>query len=422
VAPLAADVTIPPGAMLALVIFGIAEVGLAVFCIVDIVRRPAVLGDRKWLWVLLVVLFTIPGSIIYLAIGRVPPPAKEPEAVPDQEARDRTHTAAGLLYGPGAASAAQAPAALAERPPAIVIEGLTKTYRDAIALDGVSLTVPEGSVFGFLGPNGAGKTTTLRILAGLAHPTAGSARILGHDVTRDADAVHRVIGYLPDVPGFYKWMTAEDYLDLSGRLFGLSGPVLRGRVDALLDLAGLTGVTTRVGGYSRGMKQRLGVAQALINAPRVLLLDEPTSALDPIGRREVLEMIGTLAGSTTVFFSTHILADVERVCDTVAILARGRVVEQAAIDDLKAQHGGAHHVLIEVDDPAGLRGDLDAAAWAKAVVLDGRELQVEVTDLEAAFREVPVLVAARGLALRRFEAAEVSLEEVFVDLVEEAAT
>jgi ABC-2 type transport system ATP-binding protein len=440
VAPFAADVTIPPGAMLALIIFGVAEVALLVFCVVDIVRRPAVLGDRKWLWVLLVVLFTIPGSIIYLAIGRVPAPAEEPSAAPDQEARDRTHAAAGLLYGsavgrggPGEGlldqgaplqrePGASAPMALAERPPAVVIEELIKRYGDATALDGVSLRVPEGSVFGFLGPNGAGKTTTLRILAGLAHPTAGSAHILGHDVTRDADAVHRVIGYLPDVPGFYKWMTAEDYLALSGRLFGLSGSVLRGRVDTLLDLAGLTGVTTRVGGYSRGMKQRLGVAQALINAPRVLLLDEPTSALDPIGRREVLEMIGTLAGSTTVFFSTHILADVERVCDTVAILARGRVVEQAAIDDLKTRHGGAHRVLIEVDEPAGLREALDGATWAKAVVLDGRELQVEVTDLEAAFREVPVLVAARGLALRRFEAAEVSLEEVFVDLVGEAAT
>jgi ABC-2 type transport system ATP-binding protein len=132
-------------------------------------------------------------------------------------------------------------------------------------------------------------------------------------------------------------------------------------------------------------------------------------------------MVATLAGRTTVFFSTHILADVERVCDTVAILARGRVVEQAAIDDLKARHGGAHRVVIEVDDPACLQQELGGAAWAKAVSRDGRELLVEVTDLEAAYREVPVLVAAQHLALRRFEAAEVSLEEVFVDLVGEGA-
>jgi len=304
---------------------------------------------------------------------------------------------------------------------AVVVAGLTKTYGHAKALDGVDLVVPEGSVFGFLGPNGAGKTTTLRILAGLARPTSGSASVFGHDVTRDADRVHALIGYLPDVPGFYKWMTAPEYLKLSGRLFGLEPAVLEQRVEALLDLAGLTEVGTRVGGYSRGMKQRLGVAQALINAPRLLLLDEPTSALDPIGRREVLEMIAALAGRTTVFFSTHILADVERVCDDVAILARGRVVEQAGIDELKARHGGAHRLVIEVDDPAALVAALTGVAWAAAVSREGRELIVEVADLDAAHREIPVIVARLGLALRRFEAAEVSLEDVFVDLVEEAA-
>lgn len=309
----------------------------------------------------------------------------------------------------------------AEGAAAVLIDGLTKHYGTARALDGVTLSVPEGSVFGFLGPNGAGKTTTLRILAGLAHPTGGGARILDHDVTRDADAVHRLIGYLPDVPGFYSWMTAAEYLDLAGRLFGLPAGVRRERIDALLDLAGLTGVTTRIGGYSRGMKQRLGVAQALINAPRLLLLDEPTSALDPIGRREVLEMVATLAGRTTVFFSTHILADVERVCDTVAILARGRVVEQAAIDDLKARHGGAHRLLVEVDQAQRLTDALRGVPWAAGVTPHGRELEIEVSDLEAAYREMPVLVAREGLALRRFEAAEVSLEEVFVDLVEGAA-
>ncbi len=304
---------------------------------------------------------------------------------------------------------------------AVVVAGLTKTYGHAKALDGVDLAVPEGSVFGFLGPNGAGKTTTLRILAGLARPTSGSASVFGHDVTRDADRVHALIGYLPDVPGFYKWMTAPEYLRLSGRLFGLEPAVLEQRVEALLDLAGLSGVGTRIGGYSRGMKQRLGVAQALINAPRLLLLDEPTSALDPIGRREVLEMIAALAGRTTVFFSTHILADVERVCDDVAILARGQVVEQAGIDELKARHGGAHRLVIEVDDPAALDTALTGAAWAASVSREGRALIVEVADLEAAHRDVPVIVARLGLALRRFEAAEVSLEDVFVDLVEGAA-
>jgi ABC-2 type transport system ATP-binding protein len=442
----AAQMTLPPGALVAVIVLAVVEVALAVFCIVDIVRRPAVLGDRKWLWVLLVVLFTLPGSIIYLAIGRVPGPA--PEVADDGgDTLPRAAAAATALYespaAPPAAPAAPGPLAPATvRPasahdavasvvgaraavqpggaPAIAITGLVKEYKSAKALDGVDLVVPEGSIFGFLGPNGAGKTTTLRILAGLARPTGGSARIFGQDTTEDADAVHALIGYLPDVPGFYKWMTAREYLELSAGLFGLPAGVRDERIGTLLELAGLSGVSTKVGGYSRGMKQRLGVAQALINSPRLLLLDEPTSALDPIGRREVLEMIAALSGRTTVFFSTHILADVERVCDTVAVLAGGRVVEQAAIDELRSRHGGAQRVVIEVSDPQALASALAGEAWAGALRREGRDLLVEVADLEAAYREVPALVARLGLSLRHFEADEVSLEDVFVDLVKGA--
>jgi ABC-2 type transport system ATP-binding protein len=415
-----AETTLPPGALVALIVLGVAEVALVVFCLVDLVRRPAVLGDRKWVWALLIVLFAIPGSIIYLAVGRVPAPAAE--QLPGDEAEDRpaADAAADALYARPAAAVAGAGEYIAASGPAIEICGLVKDFKKARALDGVDLVVPEGSVFGFLGPNGAGKTTTLRILAGLARPTAGEARVFGHDTTRDADAVHALIGFLPDVPGFYKWMTAREYLELTAGLFGLPAAERDERIETLLDLAGLSGVTTKVGGYSRGMKQRLGVAQALINSPRLLLLDEPTSALDPIGRREVLEMIAALAGRTTVFFSTHILADVERVCDIVAVLAGGRIVEQAAIDDLRARHGGAQRVVIEVDDPQRLEQALAAEVWASAVRRDGRELVVEVTDLELAYHAVPALVARLGLSLRRFEADEVSLEDVFVDLVQGA--
>ncbi len=381
---IADTVTISGGTLDSVVVLGIVELVLVIYCIVDIVRRPAVAvtGGRKWPWIVLIILFNLIGSIVYLAVGRAQPPAAETRAdpAPEAAARSRTAAAADLLYGPPGPRARR-PVAQAQRqrarrsrrpqssdePPAprrpraarghgglvstgerrhdaVEIAGLTKVFAKARALDGVDLTVPEGSVFGFLGPNGAGKTTTLRILAGLARPSGGSATVFGHDVVSGADAIHAQLGYLPDVPGFYAWMTAREFLVLSGRLFRLPAATLAERVDALLDLAGLTDVDTRIGGYSRGMKQRLGVAQALINAPRLLLLDEPTSALDPMGRREVLEMIAGLAGRTTVFFSTHILADVERVCDTVAILARGRVVAQAPIDELKTRHGGGHHV------------------------------------------------------------------------------
>jgi ABC-2 type transport system ATP-binding protein len=303
--------------------------------------------------------------------------------------------------------------------PAVAIRGLTKAYGATLALDRVDLTVPEGSVFGFLGPNGAGKTTTLRILAGLAHPTAGHAQILGHDVVSATNQVRALIGYLPDVPGFYKWMTAREFLLFAGSLFAIDAAMLKERVAVLLDLAGLADVSAHIGGYSRGMKQRLGVAQALINAPRLLLLDEPTSALDPIGRKEVLDMIASLGGRTTVFFSTHILSDVERVCDTVAILNRGRVVRQAGIDELRAGREGGHRIVVDVDDPGALQTALGPASWANQVErqADG-SLLVTVNDLAAAQRALPAAVAAAGLSLQRMEVDEVSLEEVFVDLVE----
>lgn len=299
----------------------------------------------------------------------------------------------------------------------IELTGLTKAYGSFKALDGVDLVVPAGSVYGFLGPNGAGKTTTLRILTGLARPTGGRARVLGVDVGTAGNDIRARIGFLPDVPGFYEWMTAEEFLRFAGELFGLAAGVLDERVEALLDLAGLAGVTTKVGAYSRGMKQRLGVAQALINAPALLMLDEPTSALDPIGRKEVLDMIASLAGRTTVFFSTHILSDVERVCDTVAILDSGRVVVQAPVEELKSRYG-ARKVILEVTCGAeALSRRFSAESWVTAVVCENRTLTLTVSDIEAARLAIPAAVVAEKAGLVRLEGGDVSLEEVFVGLV-----
>jgi len=301
---------------------------------------------------------------------------------------------------------------------AIRTTGLTKVYGEKHALDSVDLVVEEGSIFGFLGPNGAGKTTTLRILTGLARPTSGSVQILGHDVASAGNSVRAQIGFLPDVPGFYEWMTAPEFLRFAGGLFGIGRRVLDERLGVLLDLAGLSDVKTKIGGYSRGMKQRLGVAQALINAPRLLLLDEPTSALDPMGRKDVLDMLTSLRGRTTVFFSTHILADVERVCDTVAILDHGRVAAQAPIDDLKARYG-QQKVVVEVTGGADeLTEEIGRRSWVTAVARgsDG-SIEITVTDVDAAQREIPAMIAAQRLGLSRMEAGEMGLEEVFVELV-----
>jgi ABC-2 type transport system ATP-binding protein len=303
--------------------------------------------------------------------------------------------------------------------PAIELRGLTKQFGETLALDHVDLVVRPGVVFGFLGRNGAGKTTALRILSGLARPTSGTACVIGHDVATARDAVRARIGFLPDVPGFYPWMTAREYLEFAGRLFGLESPVLDARADALLEMAGLAEVTTRVGGYSRGMKQRLGIAQALINAPSLLMLDEPTSALDPIGRREVLEMVASLRGRTTVFFSTHILADVERVCDDVAILERGRVVASAGIGELTAR-AAANRLIVELEGDgaaAAVARIIAGRAWVRSIETEEGVLRIAVSDLPAAQREIPAAIATAGVALRRFEIGETSLEQVFVEIV-----
>lgn len=303
--------------------------------------------------------------------------------------------------------------------PAIEIDALRKVYGSTVALDGISLAVPQGSVFGFLGPNGAGKSTTLGILTGLDFPTSGTARILGHDVVTETPAVQPLIGYLPDVPNFYGWMTPNEFLRLIGRLFGIPDDTLSGRIDTVLDLTGLTAVTRPIGGFSRGMRQRLGLAQALINAPKVLLLDEPTSALDPIGRRDVLDIIAALAGRTTVFFSTHILADVERVCDRVAIIDQGRVVIESDIARLRARTG-SQRIIAEVGSPAEAAGLADVAAaepWFDSVEVHGTIVDLTVTDLNAAQYALPRLMAPLEIGIRRIETPEPTLEEVFVDLV-----
>jgi len=305
-------------------------------------------------------------------------------------------------------------------PPAIELRGLTKAFGPTMALDHVDLVVQPGVVFGFLGRNGAGKTTALRILAGLARPTAGAALVLGHDVTGASEAVRQRMGFLPDVPGFYPWMTARECLEFAGRLFELDSATVSTRANALLDMAGLASVNTRIGGFSRGMKQRLGIAQALINVPSLLMLDEPTSALDPIGRKEVLDMIASLRGRTTVFFSTHILADVERVCDAVAILERGRVVASAGIAELTAR-ATAKAIVVELEndrDTAMVASVLAGKNWLKALDSRDRSLHMTVSDLAAAQREIPAAIVATGAPLRRFEIDEASLEDVFVELVE----
>ncbi len=309
-----------------------------------------------------------------------------------------------------------------DAPPAVETRGLTKRYGDVLALDRLDLAVPEGSVFGFLGPNGAGKTTTLRLLTGLGHPTAGSATVAGIPVERGGLALAARIGYLDQDPRFYGWMTGRELLELAGRAYGMAGRELRARVDEILETVGLAGAAgRRIGGYSGGMRQRLGVGQAMLPRPAVLFLDEPVSALDPEGRRDTLELIGRLRGACTVFMSTHILTDVERICDRVAILDRGRLVTEAPIDELLARHA---RPILELDPEPGqdaavaaLAASIRGATWAREVVEAHGLLKVFVADAERAAIEALPLVVAAGVRLARFERVRPTLEDVFLELV-----
>lgn len=303
---------------------------------------------------------------------------------------------------------------------AIETEGLTKRFGEVLAVDHLSLAVKKGSIFGFLGPNGAGKTTTQRLLVGLARPTEGTARILGYDILTDMSKIRSRIGFLPDIPTFYNWMTATDYLNFVGNIFKIPQRELKPKVESLLELAGLKGVKTKIGGYSRGMKQRLGIAQALINEPEVILMDEPTSALDPIGRKEVLDMIASLGKEITVFFSTHILNDVERVCDTVAMLNRGKLITEENLESLKARYSQPTFTMEFSTDPGELISKLEDLPWVVAVESTADNvLKVVSKDLEYSERELPRLVAELKLPLRSFQVAEPSLEEIFIKMMGE---
>jgi ABC-2 type transport system ATP-binding protein len=302
---------------------------------------------------------------------------------------------------------------------AIRVEGLQKIYGSVRALDGLNLTVEPGTVFGFLGPNGAGKTTTIRTLTGLARPTAGRAWVAGVEIGRDGNVAHR-IGHLPEEPAFYPWMTPREFLDHVGRIFGLAANERAARTKELLELVGLADVgKRRIGGFSRGMRQRLGLAQALVNRPDVLFLDEPLSALDPAGRKEVLDLIESQRGQCTVFMSTHILADVERVCDTVGIIARGKMVVQAERERLLSQYAIPAFEIEAETDLAGWAELLRPLAWVTSVTVDGRGARVTVSDMAAAKRDLLPSALGAGLTVTRYELVRPSLEDIFLRLVGE---
>jgi ABC-2 type transport system ATP-binding protein len=305
--------------------------------------------------------------------------------------------------------------------PAIQTAGLTKRYGTATALADLTLDVPAGSIFGFLGPNGAGKTTTLKILAGLTRSSAGTATVNGIPV--DVQGAHRAqLGYLAQEPRFYGWMTGRQTLEYVSDFFPGRD---RRRVDDLLELVGLADAAEKpTGQYSGGMRQRLGIAQALAGDPAVLMLDEPAAALDPMGRHDVLQLLARLRGDKTVFYSTHILEDVQRVSDHVAILDRGRLVVSAPTAELmaRATSGTVRVALMGAagDVAAGL-GALRGVAGVSARGREGTEwrydLQVRDGATEIVQREVMRFATARDLVVAANHQEVLDLESVFLQIV-----
>lgn len=293
------------------------------------------------------------------------------------------------------------------------ITGLYKRFGDKEVIKGLDLHVPERSIFGFIGKNGAGKTTTMKMVLGLLKADAGQITVNGDPVTYGQTQTNRYIGYLPDVPEFYSFMTPVEYLRFCGEITGMNKSDLRNRIDELLELVGLSGERHRIKGFSRGMKQRLGIAQALLSRPKLLICDEPTSALDPVGRKEVLDTLMAVREQTTVLFSTHILSDMERVCTDIALLHDGSVSIQGKLSDIKSKYRSDEY-LLETEYGKDLQTILDAF---KGVKQTGQN-QLRFTEKEQKVSDVLSCVVTKNIPLLKFERLEPTLESLFIEVVE----
>ena len=290
------------------------------------------------------------------------------------------------------------------------ISGLEKHFGERKVLRGVDFSVAENKVFGFVGKNGAGKTTTMKITLGLMEADAGEVRVCGEKVHYGNTATNRFIGYLPDVPEYYSFMTPAEYLKFCGEITGLDAKENRSRCEELLKLVGLGDEKHRIKGFSRGMKQRLGIAQALLGRPKLLICDEPTSALDPMGRKEILDVLVAAKQETTILFSTHILSDVEHICDEMALLNEGRIVMQGSIEEVKRKRR-SNLTEIRMDSEAETQALAEAFTELKRND-SGSLILAESSKLPDILR----FMADRKMEPARIEKMEATLEDIFLEM------
>ncbi len=300
---------------------------------------------------------------------------------------------------------------------AIETNSLTKRYGTHIAVDNLNLCVAKGSICGFLGKNGAGKTTTIKMLAGLAKPTSGTIMLSGEDRKYGSNNNYN-IGYLPDVPNFYGYMTAREYLNFCGKLYAIESKKLKVCVDDLLKQVGLFNSNKNISTFSRGMKQRLGIAQALINEPDVVFLDEPISALDPIGRNEVMTLIRSLRGEITVFFSTHILTDVENTCDHVLILEKGKVLADNTIVSLKQKYAD-NTAILKLYTPDDGNSFSTLVQQQNDLTIESKsptEFILSTDNLNFLGKRISSLLTEADISMECFQAYTPSLDDIFIKL------
>lgn len=300
------------------------------------------------------------------------------------------------------------------------IQGLSKSFKCVKVLDNLNMTVSEGSVFGFIGKNGSGKTTTMKHVLGFLKADEGEISVFGEKVRFGNYSMNRFIGYLPDVPEFYGYMTPKEYLRLCGEISGVEVDKISPRITELLSLVGLDGANSKrkVKGFSRGMKQRLGIASALFNKPKLLICDEPTSALDPTGRKEILDILHSVKKETTIIFSTHILSDVERICDNIGILNNGKIILEGEISAIKNTYR-SDKILLELnnsDKILPLTNKLNSFGEIINIASIGNTITLTTKDVSLSGKKIISLLSETDIGISKYEVLEPDLEQLFLEV------
>lgn len=295
----------------------------------------------------------------------------------------------------------------------LTLENVSKRFGNREIIKNLSFSVMEHTIYGFIGQNGAGKTTTMKMILGLSSPDQGTIRVNDQLVTYGSNSTNKFIGYLPDVPEFYNYMTPTEYLNLCGEITNLSSVKRKKEIHELLDLVGLQNADKKIQGFSRGMKQRLGIAQALLNHHSLLICDEPTSALDPLGRKEILDILLSVKERTTVVFSTHILSDVERICDNIGLLHNGSIALEGNMNEILLSHK-TRGFQIEFQNP------IDMEAFTN-LYHPGTRLSTTLLEYEQGessdIPSVMHILSENRITPKKLELKEPTLESLFMEVI-----